>query len=210
MRNLNTQIHAIKQVILQASEIRNVIRKHMINCRMDCNCYIRSLKNERVNGWVISERHRGTRVLHIIMVWVVSPTRSSCGERCGDGLGTPPSALLSSLSIVSEIFRLDRSPSQFSSVQSLGHVRLFVTPWTAAHQASLSVTNSWNSLKVMAIELVMPSKHLILCLPLLLLPSIFNPFLKAECVSFALQMWYLFLNTVCEQWRIPCQLICVV
>ena len=68
MRNLNTQIHAIKQVILQASEIRNVIRKHMINCRMDCNCYIRSLKNERVNGWVISERHRGTRVLHIIMV----------------------------------------------------------------------------------------------------------------------------------------------
>ena len=64
MRDLNTQIHAIKQVILQASEIRNVIRKHMINCRMDCNCYIRSLKNKRVNGWMISERQRNQSPAH--------------------------------------------------------------------------------------------------------------------------------------------------
>ena len=62
---------------------------------------------------------------------------------------------------------------QFSSVQSLSHVRLFVTPWTAAQQASLSITNSWNLLKLMSIKSVMPSSHLILCCPLLLLPSIF-------------------------------------
>ena len=54
----------------------------------------------------------------------------------------------------------------------LSHVRLFVIPWTAAHQASLSITNSWNSPKLMSIELVMPSSHLILCHPLLLLPPI--------------------------------------
>ena len=61
----------------------------------------------------------------------------------------------------------------FSSVQLLSHVRLFATPWTAACQASLSITSSWNLLKLMSIELVMPSNHLILCCPLLLLPSIF-------------------------------------
>ena len=60
-----------------------------------------------------------------------------------------------------------------SSVQSLSHVQLFVTPWTAARQASLSITNSRNSPKPMSIESVMPSNHLILCRPLLLLPSIF-------------------------------------
>ena len=56
----------------------------------------------------------------------------------------------------------------FSSVQSLSHVQLFVTPWTAAHQASLSITNSRSLCKLMSIELVMPSNHLILCCPLLL------------------------------------------
>ena len=60
-----------------------------------------------------------------------------------------------------------------SSVQSLSHVQLFATPWTAAHQASLSITNSQSLLKLMSIELVMPSNHLILCCPLLLPPSIF-------------------------------------
>ena len=63
--------------------------------------------------------------------------------------------------------------NQFSSVHSLRHVRLFVTTWTAARQASLSITNSWSLLKLMSIELVMPSSHLILCRPLLLPPSIF-------------------------------------
>ena len=62
---------------------------------------------------------------------------------------------------------------QFSSVRSLSHVRLFVTPWTITCQASLSITNSWSLLKLMSIESVMPSNHLILCCPLFLLPSIF-------------------------------------
>ena len=61
---------------------------------------------------------------------------------------------------------------QFSSVQSLSRVRLFVTPWIAARQASLSITNSRSSLRLMSIESVMPSSHLILCCPLLLPPPI--------------------------------------
>ena len=64
------------------------------------------------------------------------------------------------------------SPAQFSSVQLLSHVWLFATPWIAACQASLSITNSWILLKLMSIELVMPCNHLILYHPLLLLPSI--------------------------------------
>ena len=62
---------------------------------------------------------------------------------------------------------------QFSSVQLLSHVQLIVTPWTVALQASLSITNSQSLRKLMSIESVMPSNYLILCHPLLLLPSIF-------------------------------------
>ena len=62
--------------------------------------------------------------------------------------------------------------AQFSSVQLLSRVRLLATPWIAAFQASLSITNSWSVLKLMSIELVMPSSHLILCRPLLLMPPI--------------------------------------
>ena len=62
---------------------------------------------------------------------------------------------------------------RISSVQLLSHVQLFVTPWTAAHQASLSITNSQSLLKLMSTESLIPSNHLILCCPLLLLPSIF-------------------------------------
>ena len=62
---------------------------------------------------------------------------------------------------------------QCSSVQLLSRVRLFATPWATAHQASLSITNSRSSLRLTSIESVMPSSHLILCHPLLLLPSIF-------------------------------------
>ena len=62
---------------------------------------------------------------------------------------------------------------QFSSAQSLSHVWLFVTLWTAVHQASLSITNSWSPPKPMSIESMMPSNSLILCRPLFLLPSIF-------------------------------------
>ena len=62
---------------------------------------------------------------------------------------------------------------QFSSVQPLGHVQLFATPWTAACQASLSIANSQSLLKLMSIESVMPSNHLILCCPLLSCPQSF-------------------------------------
>ena len=68
---------------------------------------------------------------------------------------------------------LSGSYCAISSVQSLSRVQLFATPWTAALQASLSITNSQSAPKHMSIELVMPSNHLILCRPLLLLPSIF-------------------------------------
>ena len=67
----------------------------------------------------------------------------------------------------------DASSTLFSSVQLLSRVRLFATPWTEACQASLSITNSWSSPKLMSIESVTPSNQLILCCPLLLLPSIF-------------------------------------
>ena len=70
-------------------------------------------------------------------------------------------------------FNSDDHYIYYCSVQSLSHVQLFVTPWTTAHQAFLSSTNSWSLLKLMSIESVMPSNHLILCHPLLLPPSIF-------------------------------------
>ena len=76
----------------------------------------------------------------------------------------------------------------FSSVQSLSHVRLFATPWIAVRQASLSITNSQNSLKFKSIESVMPSSHLILCRPLLLLP----PILPASVFSNE--------STLCMRW----------
>ena len=76
---------------------------------------------------------------------------------------------------------------QFSSVQSLSCVRLFVTPWIAARQASLSITNSWSLLKLMSIESVMPSSHLILCCPLLLLPLI-PPSIRVFCNESTLHM----------------------
>ena len=69
--------------------------------------------------------------------------------------------------------RRRKQKRQFSSVQLLNCVQLFVTPWTAAHQASLYIVNSQSLLKLMSIESVMPFNHLILCHPLFLLPSIF-------------------------------------
>ena len=72
-----------------------------------------------------------------------------------------------------DIFSSNTQP-QFSSVQSLSCVQLFATPWTAAHQASLSIANSWSLLRLMSIESVIPSNHLILCRPLSPPPSIFS------------------------------------
>ena len=77
--------------------------------------------------------------------------------------------------------------SQFCSGQSLGCVQLFATPWTAALQASLSITNTRSLLKLMSIESVMPSNHLILCCPLLLPPSIF-PNIRVSSSESALRM----------------------
>ena len=79
--------------------------------------------------------------------------------------------------------------SKLSSVQLLSCVWLFATPWTAAHQASLSITNSRSLLKLMSIESVIPSNHLMLCRPLLLLASIF-PSIRVffQSVSFSLQV----------------------
>ena len=71
-----------------------------------------------------------------------------------------------------DIFSHSHNAIQFSSVQSLGRVQLFATPWITARQASLSITNSRSSLKLTSIESVMPSSHLILCRPLFFLPPI--------------------------------------
>ena len=83
--------------------------------------------------------------------------------------------------------RLYTVPYQFSSVQSLSCVRLLATPWIPAHQACLSITNYWSLLKLMSIELVMPSSHLILCHPLLLLPPI-SPSIRVFSSESALLM----------------------
>ena len=88
-----------------------------------------------------------------------SPSELSCSH------------LASTLTRIISDFRVEFLP-QFSSVQSLSHVRLFATPWIAARQASLSITNSQSSPRLTSIESVMPSNHLILCRPLLLLPPI--------------------------------------
>ena len=80
-----------------------------------------------------------------------------------------------------------RCSVQFSSVQSLSHVRLFATPWTAARQASLSITNVQSSRKLMSIESLIPSSYLILCRPLLLLPPI-SPSIRAFSDESTLRM----------------------
>ena len=77
----------------------------------------------------------------------------------------------------------------FSSIQSLSCVWLFATPWTAAWQVSLSITNSKTLLKLMTIELEMPSNHFILCCPLLLLPSIFSC-IRVLSSELALHIWW--------------------
>ena len=103
---------------------------------------------------------------------------SSLPSTAGYFLGDPLKYHITGITKESEELRREAkltisSTQIFSSVQSLSHVRLFTTPWTAACQASLSITNSWSLLKLMSIESVMPSNHLILSCLLLLPPSIF-------------------------------------
>ena len=84
-----------------------------------------------------------------------------------------PFLLIKKKSFLKHQAKTDLALWTLSSLQLLSHVRLFATPWNAACQASLSIANSWSLLKLMSIESVMLSNHLILCRPLLLLPSIF-------------------------------------
>ena len=95
---------------------------------------------------------------------------------------------------------------QFSSVQSLSRVWLFATPWIAARQASLSITNSWSSLRLMSIESVMPSSHLILCCPLLLLPRIppsIRVFLKESVLPMRWPRYWSFSFSIIPSKEIP-------
>ena len=93
--------------------------------------------------------------------------------------------LAKSTPILIKTFPENRHRRNLSSVHSLSCVRLFVTPWTIARQAFLSITNSWGLPKLMPIELVMPPNNLILCCPLLLLPSIF-PSMRVFSIESAL------------------------
>ena len=88
-------------------------------------------------------------------------------------------------------------------VQPLSHVWLFATPWTAAHQASLSFTISWSLFKLMSIESVMPSNHLILCCPFLLMPSIFPSIRAFSSVSAPCIRWPKY-HWCWIQWNLDC------
>ena len=107
-----------------------------------------------------SHKHAGRKELKAKPIWPSHPLSSP----------SPPAL---NLSQHQGLFQWVSSSHQFSSVQLLSCVQLFVTPWIAAHQASLSITTSRSSLRLTSIESVMPSNHLILCHPLLLPPSIF-------------------------------------
>ena len=99
-----------------------------------------------------------------------------CNAIDGSPPGSPVPGILQTRTlewVASAFSRIDNISVQFSSVQSLSCVWLFATPWIAAHQASLSITNTQSPPKPTSIESVMPSNHLLLCHPLLLLPSIF-------------------------------------
>ena len=100
----------------------------------------------------------------------------------GEGIGYP--LQYSRASLAAQLVKNLPAMGEFSSAQSLSRVWLFMTPWTAAHQASTSITNSQRLLKLMSIESVMPSNHFILCHPLFLLPSIFPSIqvFSSECV----------------------------
>ena len=102
----------------------------------------------------------------------------------------PPSSNLDMANCMHFLGPPHQTPSteRLPVAQSLRHVQLFVTPWTAAHQASLSFSFSWSVLKLMSIEPVMPSNHLLLCCPLLL-PSIF-PSIMVFSNELALRIWW--------------------
>ena len=120
-------------------------------------------------------KHDKKHIFHFSLSWLMSP---KCSRRPVQNIKTKSILRMwrcHKHSLISYIQVCDPLPSPlFSSVQSLSHVWLFEIPWTAACQSSLSITNSWSLLKLMSTESVMPSNRLILCHPLLLLPSIFH------------------------------------
>ena len=125
----------------------------------------------------------GGRLLGNLSCWSVQRRRTMCGRiwPSTQALGSVPESVV--FGVGRRFQQLLLQPilmkhilhvcTVLSSIQSLSHARLFATPWTAARQSSLSITNSQSLLKLMSIELVMPSNHLILCYLPLLLPSIF-------------------------------------
>ena len=127
----------------------------------------------------LSQRRESTseeaKLLHSEQDFSLRPALTVCAETVKDPALSLRDQTLSlwSGSTDSKILDYQRTNPQVSSVQSLSCVQLIVTPRTAAGQASLSITNSWSLLKLMSVESVMTSNHLILCRPLLLLPSIF-------------------------------------
>ena len=143
-------------------------------------------------GWCTPNTSEGACLLGAMRTW--SPPAGDAGckpswGRCSKevacprhpGTPAPPPSLAASCGTrqTATVFRRlcfrhwGRPRTQCSLVQLLSRVRLFATPWTAAHQVSMSITNSWSLPKLMSIELVMPSNHLTLCHPFLLPPSVF-------------------------------------
>ena len=121
------------------------------------SCLVRAIKTSPEKwhlSWVLNSRNRFARCMRSFHLMKVKEE----SEKVGLKLSIQKTKIMAS--------------GPISSVQSLSRVRLFATPWIAACQASLSITNSWSSLKLTSIKLVMPSSHLILCCPLLLLPPI--------------------------------------
>ena len=118
----------------------------------------------------ITLTHTGTNNSHIVWLWNSAIMRKNWCLKDRFRLSSSFSQHFtedSKWNIYIGIYTLSCHMDQFSSIQSLSRVLLFVTLWTVAHQASLSITNSWSLLKLMSIESVMPSNHLILCCPLL-------------------------------------------
>ena len=143
------------RVVMQGFRYGLVTKSCLTLCNpMNCSlpgCSVHRISQDRILEWVAISYFRGSS-------WPKDQTHTSC--LAGRFFTTKPLGKLN-------------AGIQFSSVQSLSRVWLSAIPWTAAHQASLSITNSRSLPKPMSIESVMPSNHLNLCHPLLLLPSIF-------------------------------------
>ena len=137
---------------------------------MDCcppGFFVHGISQARILEWIALPSSRGSS-------WPgIEPNSLTSPALAGEFFTTSTTWEVLGLCTEMQLIFVSVSSVQFSSLQSLSCVQLFATPWTAACQSSLSITNSRSLLKLMSIELVMPSNHLILCHPLLLLPSVF-------------------------------------